>query len=190
MAKFCPECGKRTIKREDGGRERDACPDGHFVQYAKAAVGVGALVFRGDAVLMVERGIPPVGLWTIPSGWVEQEDNIQAAIEREVKEETNLDVVAQGIVFIRNNVGDELNSLYFVFVCEMLDPEQDPIPDGDESTDALFLEPSAFDTINLSFFSRWLIEQYLMNRQVPLPLTTIDNYNPDAFIFAQLSTSS
>ena len=188
MAKFCPECGKSTVKRDDGGRARDACPDGHFVQYAKSAVGVGALVFRDGAVLVVERGIPPVGLWTIPGGWVEQEDHIQAAVEREVKEETNVDVRATGIVFIRNNVGEDLNSLYFVFLCEMLDPAQEPIPDGDESTDALFVEPSKFDTINLSFFSKWLVEQYLSNRQSPLPLTTIDNYNPDAFIFAQLST--
>ena len=111
MAKFCPKCGTPTVKLSDGGRERDACPNGDFVQYAKVSLGVGALVYRNGAALVVERGIPPVGLWTIPSGFVEQDDNIQTAIVRELKEETALDVIPQGVVFLRNAINDALRPL-------------------------------------------------------------------------------
>ena len=73
MAKFCPECGTVTERRSAAGRERDACPNCDFVQYAKSKIGVGALVFRGESVLLVERSIYPHGLWTLPSG--HQEEN-------------------------------------------------------------------------------------------------------------------
>ena len=182
MAKFCPNCGTPTIRIHDGGRERDACPHGDFVQYAKVSLGVGALVYRNGAALLTERGIPPVGLWTIPSGFVEQDDNIQTAIVREVKEEANLDVIPKGVVFLRNAVGETENSMYCVFLCEA-DATQEPVPDGFESTQARFVAPAEFDTINLSLFSRWLIESYLAHPFPPLSLVTVPGYRPNGFVF-------
>lgn len=56
-------------------------------------VGVGALVFRGAEVLLVERGTQPLkGLWSIPGGMVETGERLEDAVRREVQEETNLDV--------------------------------------------------------------------------------------------------
>lgn len=56
-------------------------------------VGVGALIFRRSAVLMIERGKDPYkGYWSIPGGMVEPGEKLEAAVMREVKEETNLDV--------------------------------------------------------------------------------------------------
>ncbi|MBN2304604.1 MAG: NUDIX hydrolase, partial [Anaerolineae bacterium] len=65
---YCPQCGTATIKQEDGGRLRDTCPGCNWIHYTEIALGVGAIIPRGDAVLLVQRGIPPVGLWTLPSG--------------------------------------------------------------------------------------------------------------------------
>lgn len=182
MAKFCPNCGTPTIRVMDGGRERDTCPNGDFVQYAKTSLGVGALVFRDGAALVVERGIPPVGIWTIPGGYVEQEDDIQATIVRELKEETNLDVTPKGIVFLRNAVGEKDNSMYCVFLCEV-DNDQEPVPDGVESTQARFVAPEDFDSINISLFSRWLVEDYLAQPTLPMPVATVPNYRRNAVVF-------
>lgn len=185
MAKFCPNCGAPTVRLHDGGRERDACPNGDFVQYAKVSLGVGALIYRNGAALVVERGIPPVGLWTIPSGFVEQEDNIHTAIIREVKEETGLDVVPLGVVFLRNAVGEEENSMYCVFLCEA-DAQQEPVPDGIEVTQARFVPYEEFDSINLSLFSRWLIESYRANPTPPLQVVTVPGYRPNAVVFGSM----
>jgi ADP-ribose pyrophosphatase YjhB (NUDIX family) len=185
MAKYCPNCGTPTIKIIDGGRERDACPNKDFVQYAKVTLGVGALVYRNQTALIVERGIPPVGLWTIPSGFVEQDDNIHTAIIRELKEETALDVLPQGIVFLRNAIGEEENSMYCVFLCAA-DAQQEPVPDGIEVTQARFVAFDEFDNINLSLFSRWLIEAYHANPTPLLEPVTVPGYRPNAIVFGNL----
>jgi 8-oxo-dGTP diphosphatase len=159
MANFCPECGTHTITRMDGGRDRDVCPNCGWVQYAATAVGVGALICRGDRVLLVERGIPPVGRWTLPSGWIEQEDTLATAVVREVREETGLECVPQGIICVRNIPKPARNELYICFLCEV-DDAAEPVPDGDESTQAIFVHPDEFDALDLSPFSRYIIESY------------------------------
>jgi len=56
-------------------------------------LGVGAVVFNGDDVLLIERGRPPlVGWWTVPGGMVEVGERLDAAVAREVLEETGLRV--------------------------------------------------------------------------------------------------
>lgn len=185
-ANYCPICGKKTILRAVGGFERDACPDVScgWIQYTKAAIGVGALVIRDGKALMVERGIPPVGRWTIPSGYVEQRDNIGIAVAREVKEETSLDVTPLGIIFIRNTPRNRHNDIYVGFLCETID-DAEPVPDGDESTQARFVHPDEFDDMDVSVFSRRVIEGYLKHRPEPLPLIDF-KWQPDAFIYALL----
>ncbi len=56
-------------------------------------LGVGALIFRDDCILLVERGKEPLkGYWSLPGGVVEAGETLEQAIRREVREETNLEV--------------------------------------------------------------------------------------------------
>jgi NADH pyrophosphatase NudC (nudix superfamily) len=165
-ARYCPECGTTTIRREDGGRARDACPSCGWIHYSDTAIGVGALILRRDKILLVERGIPPVGRWTLPSGWIEQEDTLASAVVREVWEETGLECRPVGLICVRNIPKQERNELYMCFLCEV-DVEAQPIPDGVESTQARFVPPGEFDGIDLSPFSRYVIEQYLAQQPAP-----------------------
>ena len=58
-------------------------------------VGVGALIFDADQVLLVERGKPPLqGYWSLPGGLVEAGERLEDAVVREVQEETGLAVTA------------------------------------------------------------------------------------------------
>ncbi|HDI75600.1 MAG TPA: NUDIX domain-containing protein [Thermoprotei archaeon] len=56
-----------------------------------AIVGVGAVVFKGDKVLLVKRGRDPgKGLWSFPGGVVNAGETLRDAVLRELYEETGL----------------------------------------------------------------------------------------------------
>jgi len=56
-------------------------------------VGVGAIVFQDEKVLLVRRGREPLkGEWSLPGGRLELGEHLEAAVVREVREETGLEV--------------------------------------------------------------------------------------------------
>ena len=71
-------------------------------------VGVGAVVFDGDRVLLVKRGKEPLrGRWLIPGGTVERGETLTDAIVREVQEETGLTVRAGEVVLVFDHIERE-----------------------------------------------------------------------------------
>ena len=62
-------------------------------------VGVGAVVFRGNEVLLIRRGKPPrMGDWSLPGGLQEIGETVFEAAAREVQEETGLKVEEQKFI--------------------------------------------------------------------------------------------
>ena len=56
-------------------------------------LGVGALIFEGGKLLLVERAKEPLkGYWSLPGGIVETGEKLEDATRREVREETGLEV--------------------------------------------------------------------------------------------------
>ncbi len=56
-------------------------------------IGVGALIFRRGRILMAQRGKQPLkGAWSLPGGAVETGESLDAAVRREVRAETGLEV--------------------------------------------------------------------------------------------------
>src|SRR3954447_10480081 len=60
----------------------------------------GAVVVDADGrLLVIRRGRPPAeGRWSIPGGRVEPGETVEAAVAREVREETGLEVAVGGLV--------------------------------------------------------------------------------------------
>ena len=68
-------------------------------------VGVGAVIFDGDRVLLVKRGHEPLmGAWNLPGGAVEVGETLDAALAREVLEETGLSVEVGPVVEVLDSV--------------------------------------------------------------------------------------
>jgi 8-oxo-dGTP diphosphatase len=69
---------------------------------------VGAFVFDGGRVLVIERGKPPgEGLWSVPGGKLEAGETLAAAVAREVLEETGLVVEVGPLVCAIERIGDD-----------------------------------------------------------------------------------
>jgi ADP-ribose pyrophosphatase len=103
-------------------------------------VAVGAVVFRQDAVLLVKRGKPPAeGQWAIPGGSVGLGESLQAAAERETREETGLSIRAGAPVFTFETIErDPAGRVRFHYVvvdlaAELVGGEMQP---GDDALDA------------------------------------------------------
>jgi 8-oxo-dGTP diphosphatase len=68
-------------------------------------VGVGAVVFEGDQIILVRRGSPPsYGAWSIPGGAVEVGETLEEAVVREVGEEIGLEVTAEEVVAVLERI--------------------------------------------------------------------------------------
>jgi ADP-ribose pyrophosphatase YjhB (NUDIX family) len=53
---------------------------------------VDCIIDVGGEVVLIERKNPPLG-WAIPGGFVDKGETVEEAVEREMKEETNLKLV-------------------------------------------------------------------------------------------------
>jgi 8-oxo-dGTP diphosphatase len=111
---------------------------------ARPLLGVGALIFEDNRILLVERGKAPLaGYWSLPGGLVETGERLEAAIVREVFEETGLRVRAEAIatVFERIMLGDDERCEYHYvlvdFYCTLLGGD---LRAGDDSRQAAWFE--------------------------------------------------
>ena len=60
---------------------------------ARPILGVGAVILDGDRVVLVKRAHEPLkGQWSLPGGAVEAGEALEAALVREVAEETGLEI--------------------------------------------------------------------------------------------------
>jgi 8-oxo-dGTP diphosphatase len=68
-------------------------------------VAVGAVILDGGRVLLVQRGQEPLkGEWSLPGGAVEPGETLEAALVREVREETSLEVVVGPVVEVLDSI--------------------------------------------------------------------------------------
>ena len=101
---FCPKCGARFERAVRAGRERLVCPACAFVFWQNPNAGVAAIVIEDGAVLLTRRGgSERAGLWDLPGGFVEYDEDIREALIREMREETGLVIEVGRVYDVRSN---------------------------------------------------------------------------------------
>ena len=83
-------------------------------------IAVGALVVRGEKVLLARRGQPPhYGKWTLPGGVVRLGEQLAEAVRREVREECGIEVAVGGEVEVVERIfseGDAAPTYHYVIL--------------------------------------------------------------------------
>ena len=138
--KFCPACGAPVELRlpQDDNRERHVCTVCDTIHYQNPKIIVGAIPEWEDGrILLCRRAIEPrIGLWTLPAGFMENNETTAEGAARETLEEANARV-AIGELYSMHNL-PHINQVQLLYRACLLNLDFSP---GVESLEvALFAE--------------------------------------------------
>ncbi len=137
--KFCSTCGAKVMQRvpEGDNRMRFVCISCHQIHYQNPNIVAGTLPYHGDKVLLCKRAIEPrMGFWTLPAGFMENEETVESAALRETLEEAEARIVDASLYTVINV--PHVNQVHIFYLGKILDGQYGA---GVETSDAqLFLE--------------------------------------------------
>ena len=138
--RYCPRCATELETRPSGGPDpdRSSCPNCGFAHYENPTPTVQAWIEGDGGFLALRRGGEPLkGEWNMPGGFVEAGESGPEAIEREVKEETALEIEVAAVIGIFSSSygdGEDAQPIFDVaYRCRLLGGELEV---SDESTEA------------------------------------------------------
>jgi ADP-ribose pyrophosphatase YjhB (NUDIX family) len=109
-------------------------------------VAVGAVVLAevdgARCVVLIQRGRPPLqGTWTLPGGRVNRGESLVAAVAREVKEETALDVEVGALVEVVEIAKDDFHYVILDYSA-VFKGDPSTLRAGDDAADARWVRLS------------------------------------------------
>jgi len=99
LGHFCVNCGTALVTRVIEGREVEACPNDSFVLWHDPKVSTAVVVETDGGIVLGRRSIEPgYGLWCLPGGFVNDDEDPAAAAVRECLEEISAPVEVTGLI--------------------------------------------------------------------------------------------
>ncbi|MEJ2057379.1 MAG: NUDIX hydrolase, partial [Desulfofustis sp.] len=92
---YCPECGAALSTKIPPGEDRPrfVCDSCAAIHYQNPKLVVGTIPQCGDRILLCRRAIKPArGQWTLPAGYLENGETLEAGAARETVEESGYHV--------------------------------------------------------------------------------------------------
>jgi ADP-ribose pyrophosphatase YjhB (NUDIX family) len=139
---FCLRCGHRLELRVVYGAARPVCPSCGRIHFSDPKVAVGVLIQDAGRLLLIKRGNDPErGKWSVPAGFVDGGEDPARAAEREVLEETGLQVRVTGLldVYARSRTTDGADIL-IVYLAQVFGGQLTP---ADDAEAAAYFDPDS-----------------------------------------------
>ena len=110
-------------------------------QWEKPSLAVDAIVIDDDKILLIKRGKEPwKGMLAFPGGFVEQGEDPEVAVIRELKEECGLDGVVEKLVCVKGDPNRDPRG-HVVSIAYLVTAQGMPLA-GDDAADAAWYDLS------------------------------------------------
>jgi len=157
---YCIECGSEAVEfrvPEGDNRRRHVCSNCGYIHYVNPRMVVGCVPEWGERVLLCRRAIEPrLGYWTLPAGFMELDETLEAAAARETLEEACARVAIEDMFAVVNVT--HAHQVHIMFRARLLDPDCAP---GPESLEVALFRQSDIPWTELAFPSiRFSLERY------------------------------
>jgi ADP-ribose pyrophosphatase YjhB (NUDIX family) len=123
--KFCSTCGSADIALvipEGDHRERYVCPSCKTVHYKNPLVVCGVVPVYGDKVMLCKRGIEPrFGKWTLPAGFMENNESVEQGAQRELFEESQATVTLGPLLAVLSV--PYISQVHMMYLGQMSEPK-------------------------------------------------------------------
>lgn len=119
---FCSQCGSPVELRIPDGDTlpRFICTTCYTVHYQNPKIIVGCIPEWNDQILLCRRAIEPkIGLWTIPAGFMENQETLAEAAIRETNEEANANVEISSLYAVYSL--PHISQVYILFRAKLID---------------------------------------------------------------------
>ena len=147
---------KLTIP-EGEDRERLVCVDCGFINYENPKIVVGSVVREGAKILLCRRAINPrKGFWTLPAGFLEQNETAMAGAMREAWEEAQARITIDGLLAVYDI--PRISQVQLIYRAHLSEPE---FGAGPESLEVRLFAWEEIPWDDLAFPSvRWALDHY------------------------------
>ncbi len=147
--RFCPKCSTELALEPYNHRRRRLCKKCGFVDFHNPVPAAGAIVVQDGKLLLVERAEDPYkGDWCIPAGYMEWDESPRRCAERELKEETGLEIRAGEVFEVYSGTDDpRTNAILILYFCEVVGGQAAA---GDDASDLRFCSLSEIPS-NIAF---------------------------------------
>ena len=128
---FCSNCGQRVALQIPAGDHlpRYVCPSCATIHYQNPKIVVGSVPEFEGRILICKRGIEPrLGYWTIPAGFMENDETLEVGAAREAREEAVIDVEIGSLLLLANVT--HAHQVHVFFRSRMRTPHFAPTPES------------------------------------------------------------
>ncbi|BFM49506.1 NUDIX hydrolase [Marinomonas sp. THO17] len=154
--RYCPKCGHQVDMMIPAGdnRPRAVCPSCHHIDYDNPRLITGTIPLYQGKILLCRRSIEPrLGYWTLPAGFMEnQETTSEGALRETLEESGSIAHCKQAFSMISI---PKINQIHLFYIAEL---ERDDFHPTEESSEvALFaLDEIPWDDMAFSSVTKTL----------------------------------
>jgi ADP-ribose pyrophosphatase YjhB (NUDIX family) len=142
-------------------RPRQVCDECGFVQYVNPKLVVGAICTWEEKVLLCRRAIEPRrGYWTMPAGFLEEEESTEDGARREAWEEARAKLELEGLLGLYSV--PRISQVHVIYRARLLSPD---VSAGEESLEVRLFAWEEIPWDELAFPSvHWALGHYRESR--------------------------